>query len=70
MVRYRCGCDAAHRDDLAAVMWPDAEMASKILRRVSSARAFEIFSISNRFIDWSEYSEASRLAPRKPVFND
>ena len=32
------------------VMWVDAEMASKILRRVSSAKALDIFSTSARFI--------------------
>jgi hypothetical protein len=34
-----------------------AEMASKILRRVLSASAFDIFSISERFMDYSKSSE-------------
>src|SRR5260370_42000418 len=35
-------------------MWSFAEMASKILRRVSSARAFDIFSIWDRSICLAE----------------
>jgi hypothetical protein len=31
-------------------MWPVAEMASKILKRVLSARAFDIFAIRERSI--------------------
>src|SRR5205814_5570388 len=31
-------------------IWPAREMASKILSRVSSAKAFDIFSITGRFI--------------------
>src|ERR1700674_5378943 len=34
-----------------------AEMASKILRRVSSARAFDIFSISERFMAYPQCNE-------------
>src|SRR5580700_1286822 len=42
---------------LLHVMCSVAEMASKILRRVSSARAFDIFSISARSMEYSKCSE-------------
>jgi hypothetical protein len=43
-------------------MWSVAEIASKILRRVLSARAFDIFSTSERFIVDLECSEVGGFA--------
>ena len=49
MMGNRCGSEAAHGNDLAAGHVAClAEMASKIVRRVSSARALDIFSTLRR----------------------
>src|SRR6266851_4625978 len=46
-----------------------AEMASKILRRVSSAKAFDIFSTLERFIVHPKCSEFIVLTAREnPIF--
>jgi hypothetical protein len=45
-------------------MWSVAEMASKILRRVLSARAFDIFSTSERFMLNLECSEVVVWPPQ------